>query len=286
MKTGFIGLGNLGRAIAGRLVSQHIPLVVWNRTRGKEIGLGAVVAESPRSLAAGVEAVILNLFDSEAVAEVLTGADGVLQAECKGLLIIDTTTNHFGKVNEFHRAARDRGAHYLEAPVLGSVIPASQGALTVLVSGERTTFDDARPLLELIGKQIFFLGTPGLASKMKLVNNMVLASFMATLAEAAVIGEASGIGRDKALEILAAGGGNSTVLNVKKEKLLREDFAPHFSSRALAKDLRYLQDLADELHRPTVAGTSVSPLYDKAIAAGDGDLDFSAVFKVLQHLDS
>jgi len=282
MNTGFIGLGNLGRAMAGRLESQGVPLVVWNRTRGKEAGLHAAVAANPRSVVAGAETVILNLFDSDAVADVLTGQEGLLKADCTGLLIIDTTTNHFGRVTEFHRLAREHGAFYLEAPVLGSVVPASQGALTILVSGDQAVYERARPVLGLLGKQIYFLGDPGLACRMKLVNNMVLASFMATLAEAAALGEAAGISRDKVLDILAAGGGNSMVLNVKKEKLLREDFSPHFSERAIAKDLRYLQNLADQLHMPLFAGPYAMALFDKAIQRGDGDLDFSAVFRILR----
>lgn len=282
MNTGFIGLGNLGKAMAGRLESQGVPLTVWNRTKGKEAGLRAAVAANPRSIVAGAETVILNLFDSDAVADVLTGPEGILKADCKGLLIIDTTTNHFARVTEFHRLAREGGAFYLEAPVLGSVIPASQGALTILVSGDHAVYEKARPILELLGKQIFFLGEPGLACRMKLVNNMVLASFMVTLAEAAALGEAAGIPRDKVLDILAAGGGNSMVLNVKKEKILKEDFAPHFSERAIAKDLRYLQDLADKLHMPLFAGPFAKALFDKAIQTGDGELDFSAVFRILR----
>lgn len=282
MNTGFIGLGNLGRAMAGRLESQGIPLVVWNRTKGKAAGLRAATAPNPQSIVSGVKTVILNLFDSDAVANVLTGPEGLFAADCKGLLIIDTTTNHFAKVTEFHRIASDRGASYIEAPVLGSVIPASQGALTMLVSGEQAAFEKARPLLDVLAKQIFFLGEPGLANRMKLVNNMVLASFMATIAEAAALGEAAGLPRDKVLEILAAGGGNSMVLNVKKDKLTKEDFSPHFTEKAIAKDLRYLQDLGGQLHMQLFAGPFAKALFDKAILSGDGELDFSAVFRILR----
>jgi len=127
MRTGFVGLGHLGRAIAGRLISQGVQLVVWNRTREKANGLGAEVADSPASLVAKVPVVFLNLTDGAAVRSVIRGKGGLVEGGCSDKVVIDTTTNHFEEVNEFHDALREAGGAYLESSVAGSTIPTSQG---------------------------------------------------------------------------------------------------------------------------------------------------------------
>src|SRR5512139_3523379 len=193
MKAGFIGLGHLGKAMAKRLISEGIELMVWNRTREKASDLGALLADSPAALLSQVEILFMNLFDSAAVEAVLAGRDGILKGDCTGKIIIDTTTNHFELVAYFHELLKKHGGFYLESPVLGSVVPASQGALTVLVSGDKNAFDKALPWIEKIGQNIFFLGKPAMATKMKLINNLALGSFMATIAEALAFGESAGI---------------------------------------------------------------------------------------------
>ncbi len=284
MKAGFIGLGNLGRAMAKRLISQGIDLVVWNRTREKAEKLGVEVAESPSDLISKVDIVFLCLFDSKAVSSVATGKDGLLEGECEEKVIIDTTTNHFESAANFHKIFRERGAYYLEAPVLGSVVPASQGKLTVLVSGEKEAYEKALPYLNKIGENIFFLGVPALATKMKLVNNLVLGSFMAAIAEALTFGEAIGLSKEEVLDILSSGAGNSMVLNAKKEKLLKEDFSTHFSSSLIYKDLGYLQELAKSLKMPLFTGSTAKELFAIAISKNMGDLDFSGVYRALKEI--
>lgn len=284
MRIGFIGLGNLGSAMARRLMSEGITLTLWNRTIEKAKGLGQSIAGSPAELISQVDMVFLNLFDSDAVMDVMAGRKGFLEGRCEGKIVIDTTTNHFDKVKEFYRMLRDKGAYYLEAPVLGSVVPASQGLLTVLVSGDERAFDKARPYIEKIGKNIFYLSEPGLATKMKLINNLVLGSLMATLAEAIALAEDGGINKARAIEILLSGAGNSMVLNAKKEKILNEDFSSHFSSSLIYKDLHYLQDLARSLKRPLFTGSLVKELFGMTFSEGIEGLDFSGIYKVFKKL--
>jgi 3-hydroxyisobutyrate dehydrogenase len=282
MKTGFIGLGHLGKAMAKRLMSEGVDVVVWNRTKEKAADLGVEVAETPASLIARADRVFLNLFDSDAVISVLTGKSGLLEGGCKGKIIIDTTTNHFEKVLYFHGLLEERGGHYLECPVLGSVVPASQGNLTVLVSGAKDIYERTRPLLEMIGKNIFYLEKPTLAVKMKLINNLVLGAFMTALAEAIALGEKAGIDKAVVIDILSAGAGNSAVLNAKKEKLLKEDFSTHFSSALIYKDLHYLQDLARSMKIPLFTGSITKELFGMTFAKGIADLDLSAVYKIMK----
>lgn len=282
MKTGFIGLGHLGKAMAKRLISEGVDLIVWNRTKEKAADLGAEVADTPASLVTKTDIIFLNLFDSDGVMSVLTGKSGLLEADCKGKIIIDTTTNHFEKVLHFHRLLEERGGHYLESPVLGSVVPASQGNLTVLVSGTKGIYERAKPLLDKIGKNIFYLEKPTLAIKMKLINNLVLGAFMTVLAEATAFGEKAGIDKAMVIDILSAGAGNSAVLNAKKEKLLTEDFSTHFSSALIYKDLHYVQDLARMMKIPLFTGSITKELFGMTFAKGIADLDLSAVYKIMK----
>lgn len=249
MKTGFIGLGNLGKAMAKRLISQGEELIVWNRTIEKATDLGCKLAKNPATLISEVDVVFVNLSESNAVSEVLAGKDGLIYGYCSGKIIIDTTTNHPDKVFEFYKILQEKEALYLECPVLGSVVPASQGLLTLLVSGKKEAFEQSKPLLEKIGKNIFYLETPGLATRMKLINNLVLGTFMATLSEAIALAESSGIEKQKAIDILLAGAGNSMILNVKKQKIIDEEFSAHFSNAMIYKDLHYLQELAKNLKK-------------------------------------
>ena len=282
MHLGFIGLGHLGRAIAGRLLGCGHTLTVWNRTPGKAAGLAAKVADSPRAVIDSAEIVLVCLFDSRAVHGVLAADDGLLAGRASGKVVVDLTTNHFREVATFAALCDQAGASYLEAPVLGSVVPASQGALTVLAGGARAAYERVEPLLKDIGKHLFYLGAVGRATRMKLINNLTLASFMATLAEAVAMAEDSGIAKEEVLEILAAGGGNSLVLNAKRGKLLAEDFSPHFTNALIYKDLHCLQDLAYERQRPLFTGSVVKELYARTFAAGIAQEDFSAVYKLFK----
>ena len=286
MKAGFIGLGHLGRAMTRRLASQGVDLILWNRTPEKAAALsqelGLPVAESPLDLAEESEVIFLNLFDSAAVRAVLQGQGGLLAGDMRGKLVIDTTTNHFTDVVKFHDLISSIGGSYLEAPVLGSVVPASQGKLTVLASGEKEAYERALPYLEKLAASIFYLGEPALATRMKLVNNLILGSFMAAISEAVALGEAAGVQKATVLDILAAGAGASGVLNAKKDKLLQEDFSPHFQSALIYKDLHYLQDLAFQLKRPVFLASAVKEMYGLTYARGEETLDFSALYRTLK----
>ena len=280
MNIGFIGLGHLGRAIAEHLLDCGHTLTVWNRTPEKARGLDATVAATPAEVTAAAEIICLCLFDSQAVHEVLNSENGLLSGTMEGRIILDLSTNHFRNVQAFHQLCAMAGGSYLEAPVLGSVVPASQGALTVLVSGDSAAFLTAKPVLEQIGKHTFHFDEPGRATKMKLVNNLTLGSFMATIAEALALAEDIGIEREQVLDILAVGGGNSLVLNTKRTKLLEEDFSTHFSSALIYKDLHCLQDLAYEQKKTLFTGAVVKELYARTFEQGIDQEDFSAVYKL------
>ena len=282
MAIGFIGLGNLGSAIAKRLVSVGEEVIVWNRSNDKIEKLGLPFKASPKELVESCDVIMMCLFDSQGVRNVLTMKDGLLEADLMGKIIIDLSTNHFDDVVEFHSLVEKKGGNYLESPVLGSVVPASKGELTVVCAGKEEVFFTCKPLLEKIGQTLFNLKTPGMASKMKLINNLCLGSFMATIAECTALGVACGIDKAELLDILGAGGGKSLVLAAKTQKLINEDFSPHFSNAAINKDLHCLQDLAYSMNRPLYTASVVKELYSKMKEMGKGEEDFSSIYQLFK----
>jgi 3-hydroxyisobutyrate dehydrogenase len=280
MKIGFIGLGNLGTAMAKRLIEQGFELVIWNRTLEKCEGLGAEIVLSPAAVVSAADITVLNLFDTSAVLDVLWMENGILSADMEGKLIIDTSTNHFGDVFQLYDEVESMGGMYLEAPVLGSTVPASKGQLVVLASGSAAAYEKARPVLDAIGRKTCYLEKEGAASKVKVINNMLLGVFCASIAEAAALGEKAGINKGELLDILAEGAGKSLVMDAKKDKIKNSEFSAQFSGACIFKDMGYLQSLAHELHTPLYTGSIVKELYGEMFRKGIADEDFSAIYKI------
>jgi 3-hydroxyisobutyrate dehydrogenase len=282
MKIGFIGLGNLGRAICTRLSSLDMELIIYNRNQDKIKDLPYKKANTPKELLQECEVIFMCLFDSAAVRSILTGENGLLCEQLKGKTIIDLTTNHYEEVLEFHKMVNDIGGNYLENPVFGSVAPALNGALTVVSSGKKEVFENVKPILEKIAIEIFHLEVPSSATKMKLINNLCLGSFMATLAECTALAENCEIPKAKALEILGVGGGQSLVLKAKTQKLIDEDFSAHFSNNAINKDLHLVQDLAYNLNQPLYTAAIPKELFSKMKMMGKGEEDFSSIYQLFK----
>jgi 3-hydroxyisobutyrate dehydrogenase len=282
MAIGFIGLGNLGTAIAKRLTDMGEDLTVYNRTKSKIENLGYKIKNSPKELIDKCDIVFICLFESSAVENIFEMENGILSADLQGKTIIDLTTNHYEKVLSFHTKIDEKGGEYLESPIFGSVAPALQGLVTIVTSGKKETFDSCKPLLEKIGKEIFYLKEPGKASKMKLINNLCLGSFMATIAECTALGEACDIEKSSLLEILGVGGGQSLVLKAKTQKLLEEDFSAHFSNNAIYKDLHTLQDLAYSLNQPLFTASVPKELFGQMKKNGKGEEDFCSIYQLFK----
>ena len=282
MSIGFIGLGNLGKAIATRLTQMGENLVIYNRTKSKVENLGYEVVDTPKDLTKKCDVIFLCLFDSPAVENILSGENGILSGDLKGKTIIDLSTNHYDDVVRFHKLVNDAGADYLENPVFGSVAPALIGALTLVSAGKKEVYERVKPLLEKFGKEIFYLEKQGSATKMKLINNLCLGSFMATLAECTALAESCEISKKDALDILNVGGGQSLVLKAKTQKLLDEDFSAHFSNNAINKDLHLLQDLAYNMKLPLYSAAMPKELFSKMKNLGEGEEDFSSIYKLFK----
>jgi len=277
VRIAFLGLGRMGVAMAQHVVAAGHDLTVWNRTPGKAADLTAAGATEASSVAAAVaetEAVVLMLFGPDSVREVLPQ---VLDAAPDGVLVIDATTIGPDAAREFGRLCSERGARYVDAPVAGSIGPATDGTLGVLAGAREQDWAAVEPLLHLWGDpaRVRRVGPVGSGSALKLVVNQGIGVLAAGLGEALKLGTELGLDRALVLDVLGMGG-YAWTLNQKRAMVDAGDFTgTQFSVDLLAKDL----DLAVGSARDARLDVTLAAL-DAArstIAAGHSGEDYAAI---------
>ena len=249
VKTGFIGLGNMGSRIARRLVDHGYQLSVYDRDLAKAEAIGAhggVVAKSIRELARTADVVLSCLTNDEAVRSVYTGPDGVLAAARSGTVVLEMSTISPESSRELHRLGARDGIEVMDVAISGSTPAAEQGTLTLLAGGNQDVFLAAEPIFQAIAKQYFLLGVPGSGTAMKLVVNTLLGIGMQAIAEAVVLGETIGLNRGRLLEVLSKTSVIAPAHVGKLAKVAVNDYSPQFSLRLMNKDFQLILSAAVE----------------------------------------
>jgi 3-hydroxyisobutyrate dehydrogenase-like beta-hydroxyacid dehydrogenase len=281
MKIGFIGLGTMGLGMAQCLLGAGHTLVAYNRTasRGEPLKTkGATLVSSPQETATDAEVVITMLSDDPAVEEMLLGERGVLRSAKKGTLFIDSSTVTPGLSRRCAQEAKALGLRFLDAPVTGSRNEAANGKLVFIVGGEKSDYEAAAPLFDVMGQARFYFGPAGSGATVKLCNNAISATLTTAMAESATLVKASGVDQKAALEFLSEHGAFACRLSRNKlPKMFSGDFSPNFQLKLMAKDVRYFLALANEFHRTTPAIATVGGVLADAAKAGFGDDDIAAV---------
>lgn len=276
-RVGFLGLGNLGSAIAGHLAEVGVPLVVWNRTVAKAEPLrekGAEVAASPRELAERCDYVITCLADGAAIEAVLMGADGLLAAASRPRAVIETSTISAADSSRLAALCEARDVAMLRSPVSGGVVLAERGALSILVSGDEALLEACRPILEKVGPTITYVGPGEQARHLKLVVNLMVLVTAQMMAEALALGEKAGLDWAKMLEVLASGAAGSPVVKYKQAMLSARDYRPVFTTRLAEKDMDLILESARQLGVPLPVAALARQFYALASATGKAELDF------------
>lgn len=280
MRIAMLGLGRMGVALAGHVLTAGHDLVVWNRTPGRAAGLverGAREAGSPAEAAAGAEVVVTMLFGPDAVRSVLLGDDGVVAGADPGTLVVDSSTIGVSAAVELGAALEQRGLRFVDAPVIGSVGPAEKGTLGVVAGGSVEDVARARPLLELWGdpERVRHVGEVGTGSAMKLVVNTTLGTVMVGVGEALRLAHDLGLERETALDVLGGGTPVAFTVGLKRQMLADADYGPaQFSLDLLVKDL----ELALASGRHDLPSTRAAlDAARAAVTAGHGPEDFAAL---------
>jgi 3-hydroxyisobutyrate dehydrogenase-like beta-hydroxyacid dehydrogenase len=281
---GFIGMGHMGSHMASRLIQAGYHLTVFDRTREKAQAInGASVAETPKEAASRSDVVISIVTDDDALEEVMLGPNGVLAGTHAGSVIIDMSTVSPRASRHLFQAARAQGVAMIDAAVSGSVPQVEQGSLVIFVGGEQETYQQCKPILEVLGQSSYYMGLSGMGTTMKMVVNTLLGLGMQALAEAIALGEKAGLEKDVLLDVLGqtavlTAGQKSKLANVK-----REQYPTQFALSLQQKDLRLILSEAEEVSVSMPATAVALQMYTAALTKGM-DEDFSIIIKFMEQL--
>ncbi|MCC5850861.1 MAG: NAD(P)-dependent oxidoreductase, partial [Verrucomicrobia bacterium] len=241
MKTiGFIGTGVMGKSMAGHLLAAGHPLRVYTRTKAKASDLlqkGAVWEDSPGALAANCDIVITIVGMPADVEEVYFGDQGLLANLRKGTVLIDMTTSSPELARRIADAAKEKGGAALDAPVSGGDKGAREAALSIMVGGERSVYDELLPVFKLMGRNIVYQGPAGSGQSCKMCNQVVIASTMIGVCEAMAYAKKSGLDPHTVLESISAGAAGSWALSNLAPRMIEGDFDPGFYVKHFIKDM-------------------------------------------------
>jgi 2-hydroxy-3-oxopropionate reductase len=290
-KIGFIGLGIMGKPMARHLANAGYRLVIHNRSQDDvDLLLGEseafVAASSPREVAEQCDVVITMLPDSPDVQQVVLGDNGLLGALREGSLFIDMSTIAPSVSIEFHGLFGAQGVMALDAPVSGGEAGAINAALSIMVGGDEDAVKRAMPLFEVMGKTIVHVGGPGAGQTVKACNQVMVAVNYAAMSEALVLGAKAGVDPAKIVQVLGGGLANSRVLELKGSAVIDRKFAPGFRIDLHRKDLNIALAAGKEQGVPLFATALVDQLFQALAAAGEGELDHSAVIRVYEKLSN
>jgi 3-hydroxyisobutyrate dehydrogenase-like beta-hydroxyacid dehydrogenase len=277
-----IGLGNMGTAIAERLLDAGYPLVVSNRSPEKAEALeprGAVVARTPEDLAGQVDVVLTSLADDEAFEAV---AERVVSAARPGTTLVDLSTVSPAVSARVASLAEEASVEYLRAPVSGNPSVVRAGNLSFIVSGEPGTLDRVEPVLLAIGPTIHHVGDGEQARIVKLAINLMIAVLAQSISEALVLGEAAGVSRAALLEVMGGSAVGAPFVKYKTEPLLRDDFSATFTTALMEKDIDLVLGAADDAGVELPLAREMKAHLRAAIDAGYADKDFMALFLQLR----
>jgi 2-hydroxy-3-oxopropionate reductase len=284
---GFIGLGIMGGPMAANLAAAGFEVVGYNRSPDPVRRLEERGGRGADSLAAAVaeaEVVVTMLPDSPDVEAVALGDDGIYARARPGALHLDMSTIRPDVARRLAAAGAERGLRVLDAPVSGGEQGAIDATLSIMVGGDRGDFDDARPVLEAVGKTVVHVGPAGAGQTVKAANQLIVAGTLELVAEAIVFLEASGVDTEAAVRVLAGGLAGSAILERKAPAMLRRDFAPGFRVELHHKDMGIVTAAARDAGAVIPLGAAVAQLLASLQARGDGGLDHSALLKLVEEL--
>ena len=286
-RIGFIGLGIMGRPMAGHLLDAGYPVTVWNRTRSKTAPLverGAAAAASPRDVAAANDLTITMVADTPDVLDVVLGPEGVVHGVRPGSAVVDMSTISPAATREIARRLAERGAEMLDAPVSGGEKGAIDGTLSIMVGGKPEVFERVLPVFQKMGRQIVHLGESGAGQVTKACNQLVLSLTLLGVAEALTLARKAGVDPAKVRAALLGGFAQSRVLELHGQRMLDRNFAPGFRTRLYHKDMGIVTETGRAVGMPLLGGSLAAQLYQIAMNQGLGEMDYSVLARVVAGL--
>lgn len=282
---GFIGIGVMGRSMAGHLLDAGYSVHVYNRTQAKAQDLvdrGAQWQSSPGKVAAAADAIITIVGFPVDVESVYLGEDGVLAQARSGSLAIDMTTSCPNLASRIAQEAAAKGIEVLDAPVSGGDIGAREARLSIMVGGSVSGFERALPLFEIMGKNIVHQGPAGSGQHTKMCNQIAIASGMMAISEAMAYAKKSGLQPETVLKSIESGAAGSWSLTNLAPRVLKGDYAPGFFVKHFIKDMKIAIESAQAMGLDLPGLQLAKKLYDQLASKGCEDDGTQALFKLYE----
>lgn len=286
MNIGFIGLGVMGRPMAGHLIDAGHALSL-HRVKAQSqylVEKGGEAVESPQAVAGRSDALILMVPDTPDVEQVLFGESGVAAGLKPGTLVIDMSSISPVATKAFAAKIEGLGCDYLDAPVSGGEVGAKSASLTIMVGGKESAFERARPILEKLGKNITLVGGSGDGQTAKVANQIIVGLTIQAVAEALHFARKAGADVAKVREALMGGLASSRILELHGDRMIKRTFDPGFRIRLHRKDLTLAVDAAKALDLMLPNTATTQQLMNAAVAMGQGDKDHSGLILTLEAL--
>lgn len=281
LKIGWIGLGNMGNPMVRNLLKAGYKVTVFNRTKDKETPLieaGATSANNPQELMENCDVVITMLSNDAAVKEIFESKYGLLSKIFLGKTIINMSTVSPETSRYLANSCSKHQIAFIDAPVSGSVKPAQDGTLVIIVGGTPESYEQLKPIFDVLGKISIYVGDAGKASSAKLAINYFLGLNLQGLAETILFAENNGISTEAMLSIVNEGACGNGITKIKSSSILNDSFPAAFALKHLVKDLKLAKDsgLDSPLALPLLES------YNKALDEGFGEEDVMAIIKSLK----
>ena len=283
-RIGFIGLGNMGRPMARHLMSSGARLILFNRSKQvlEELaGEGVEVASCPSEVAdqVGDGLIFLSLPNADSVAEVVEGKDGLFAGLAAGSKVVDMGSTAVEPTRAWHEKALGIGSDWIDAPVSGGQKGAREANLTIMAGGLEESVEAIRPVLEILGTTLTYMGPSGAGQCAKLANQIIVASTIASLSEAFLLCRENGVDLKAARSALLGGFAQSKILDQHGLRMIEEDFQPGGTAINQLKDLVEASKVAsaDSLNLPMLETNK--KLWERMLEDGLGELDHSGLYE-------
>ena len=286
---GFIGMGMMGSEMAQRLIQAGYSVTVYDRTREKAEHVaqqGAKVANALPDLASNCDVILSMLLDNTALDDMMYGTkgqQGALSTASSKNTFIDMSSVSPKTSRQLYEAAKEKGARMIDAPVSGSTPQAKEGKLVIFVGGDQQTYQQCKPILDVLGEQTHYMGENGKGVTMKLVVNAMLGLGLQALAEALTLGEKGGLDKHQLIEVL----GQTTVIapahKLKLQNVEKEEYPVNFALSSMRKDFSLIMRLAAELDVTMPTTAAAEQMYAAALAQGH-DEDYSVMLQFMEQM--
>ncbi|HTS66756.1 MAG TPA: NAD(P)-dependent oxidoreductase [Candidatus Acidoferrales bacterium] len=287
-KLGFLGLGLMGYPMARNLMRAGNDVALWSNTTDKARKLASDengrFCGTPKDVATNADVIFLCVGDSEMAKTVTLGPAGLIEGVRPGSVVVDCSTIGVSESRSIGKALKAKNVDFLDAPVTGSTPGAESGNLTFMIGGDASVFERIRPLLEPMGKKLYFCGRAGMGLQAKLTQNLILSNILMAFNEGMVLAAKGGMDPKLMLEILDNSAAKSGLISYKAPFVFARNFTTNFSVKWMHKDIGLMLESGQELGVPLLLTGLTRQLFQTAISAGHGDEDICSTIKVLEDL--